>query len=86
MAKIKISYYGIAQDYAGKNSETIDFSGHLLDLIHHIYTLYPKLQSPDIKIAVNEKIIKYQDINHHNIDFSKLEYSEIIFLPPFAGG
>lgn len=83
MIKVKVKYFGIAQDYAQKKEEEIDTGGSLQSLIDDIFKKYPLLNNPNIKITHNFQIIT------DNTILGKInlkENDEIAFLPPFAGG
>lgn len=85
MAVIQIQYFGIAQDYAKKTSETLNFEGNIGELLKAVYTKYPALQNKNIKVSVNNQIINLDDEKKLSEALVQNNY-EILFLPPFAGG
>lgn len=86
MGKIYIQYFGITQDYAGKASEVVEFEGSLINLIQNMFAQYPSLNSPNIKIALNNQILDLNDTHIKNIIINHYNTYELLFLPPFAGG
>ncbi|UJH90971.1 MoaD/ThiS family protein [Antarcticibacterium sp. 1MA-6-2] len=77
--KIKIKYFGMLAEAAGKNEETLEldegiFSTQLKNRQIKIYNI----PDPDsVQLAVNQNL---------NTEVELKEGDEVAFLPPFAGG
>lgn len=78
--KIRLRYFGMVADRLGKSSEEVEWKGGatLVDPRAWLLELHPELSEMAWKIAVDQEIADGPCILR--------ESSEIVVLPPFAGG
>lgn len=76
--KIKVIAYGYLADILGKSMLELEDVSNTDLLKKKLYAEYPDLKRREYKIAVNQQIISE--------DISLDENSEVVLLPPFAGG
>lgn len=76
--KIKVIAFGYIADILGKNPLELEDISDTDMLKSKLYAEYPDLKRREYKIAVNQQIISK--------DISLDENSEVVLLPPFAGG
>ncbi|MFT5387727.1 MAG: molybdopterin converting factor subunit 1 [Lysobacterales bacterium] len=77
---IKVIYYAIFREQAGKSNETFTtLSGNAEELYHELATKYKFSLSDDIvRVSINNEYVSF---NAHLNDGD-----EVIFIPPVAGG
>ena len=78
MDKIRILFFGVLSEVAGKQGEEISFSGDLAALVVLLKQNYPALNDYQFSVAIN------QDISTESKELSPGD--EIALLPPFTGG
>ena len=78
--KIRLRYFGMIADRLGKNAEEAEWEGgeSPVDLRPWLQTLHPELSEMSWKLAVDQELVEGPCLLH--------ESSEIVLLPPFAGG
>jgi len=76
--KIKVIAFGYIADILGKGELELEGVSNTDLLKSRLYAKYPDLKGREYKIAVNQQIISE--------DISLNEDSEVVLLPPFAGG
>ena len=76
--KIKVIAFGCLTDILGKDMMELEDVSNTDLLKSKLYAKYPDLKRRKYKIAVNQQIISE--------DISLDENSEVVLLPPFAGG
>lgn len=77
-AGIKVLYFGITSDIAGKPQEFLPKISSVADLKSTLFTSYPELKEQKFTVSVNRIIA--------NDSFKLYEGDEIALLPPYAGG
>lgn len=75
---MKLLYFGILSELAGKQTEEITLEGTVKDLRLFLNSTYPSFSSQNFQVAMNQKIVTDQAILEPE--------SEVALLPPFAGG
>jgi sulfur-carrier protein len=82
--QVKVKYFGMVADLLKKSQEEIDVSvDHPIDWRAFFIVRYPQLVTLTWKVAVNQEIVEgpwKPDSDRYR------ETSEIVLLPPFAGG
>ncbi len=78
MMKIKVTAYGYLTEVFRKKVFEIENVSDLISLRKKLSEKFPDIKNIEYKIAVNQELI----IENVLID----EGSEIVLLPPFAGG
>lgn len=78
--KLRLRYFGLIADRLGKTSEEVEWEGNRshVDVRSWLLDLHPELDEMTWKVAVNQEIVE----GSCNLQ----ESSEIVLLPPFAGG
>jgi sulfur-carrier protein len=78
--KVNVKYFGMIADLTGKGSENLEIAGQgrSLDMRAMLLAKYPGLANMSWKLAVDQEIVEGSCDVH--------ESSEIVLLPPFAGG
>jgi len=76
--KIKVIAFGYIADILGKGELELEDVSNTDLLKSTLYTKYPDLRKREYKIAVNQQIISDNILLDEN--------SEVVLLPPFAGG
>jgi molybdopterin converting factor small subunit len=78
--KIHLKYFGMIAEALAKQDEVIilDSSKTITELKNQLEKTYPKLNTIDYRIAVNQNLVE----SNYKIETD----SEIALLPPFAGG
>jgi molybdopterin converting factor small subunit len=76
--KIKVIAFGYLTDILGKNPLELEDVSNTDLLKNKLCDKYPDLKKREYKIAVNQQIIS------ENLSLD--ENSEVVLLPPFAGG
>ena len=80
--KIVIKYFGMIEEAIKKSEETLSLNSekniYLNDIHNELKENYPVLKKMNYKIAVNLQITEENTIIENN--------TEIVLLPPFAGG
>jgi molybdopterin converting factor small subunit len=78
--KIRLRYFGMIADRLGKTSEEVEWEGspNPIDPRAWLLQLHPVLAEMSWKVAVDQEIVDGVCLLHEN--------SEIVVLPPFAGG
>lgn len=77
--QIRVKYFGMAAENAGKDEETMEVAENVsLYQVKESVISSRNLNKIELKIAVN------QSITNDNISLNKND--EVAFLPPFAGG
>lgn len=78
--KVKLRYFGLIADRLGKTSEEVKWEGSAenFDPRSWLLQLHPVLAEMSWKVAVDQEIV--ESVCHLH------ESSEIVVLPPFAGG
>lgn len=75
---LKIRYFGILAEVTDCFEETISFSGgKVSDVLKRLFEKYPTLEQKTFKVAHDQCIVS---------DDIRVSASEIVLLPPFAGG
>ncbi len=75
---LKIKYFGLIEEITACNEEDfVFFKETILELKEILFQKYPKLENTSFKIAQNNEIANVND---------KITGTEIVLLPPFAGG
>ena len=76
--EIKIKYFGILTEFTNCQEETLTIaSDSILELINLVTKKHPELTSKDFQVAQNKMIVSVN---------TKIDGTEIAFLPPFSGG
>ena len=77
--KIKVKYFGMIAEAAGRNEEVLELSEEIsaADLKTRQVQHYQIKDSDSVQIAVNQNLDKEVKLK---------EGDEVAFLPPFAGG
>ena len=78
--KVKLRYFGLIADRLGKTSEEVEWEGSAVNFDPRAWlqSLHPVLAEMSWKVAVDQEIV--DGVCHLR------ESSEIVVLPPFAGG
>ena len=76
--KIKVIAFGYIADILGKDVLELEGISNTDMLKSKLYAKYPDLKGREYKIAVNQQIVSE--------DIPLNEDSEVVLLPPFAGG
>ena len=76
--KIKVIAFGYIADILGKGELELEDVSNTDLLKSKLYAKYPDLKGREYKIAVNQQIVSE--------DIPLNEDSEVVLLPPFAGG
>jgi sulfur-carrier protein len=78
--KLHIRYFGMVADRLGRHTETMEWKGPEgpVDLRAWLLQLHPELAEMQWKLAVDQEIVEGP--------CTVSESSEIVVLPPFAGG
>ncbi|MDX1752797.1 MAG: MoaD/ThiS family protein [Salinimicrobium sediminis] len=76
--ELKIKYFGLLAEVTGCEEESIFFSGNSIsELLETLYTSYSGLKDKDFQVAQNMELVSPED---------KITSTNIVLLPPFAGG
>jgi sulfur-carrier protein len=78
--KVRLRYFGMVAERLGKTAEEVEWTGEAkaVDLRAWLLGLHPELAGMNWKVAVDQEIVEGRcDLR---------ESSEIVVLPPFAGG
>ena len=76
--KIKILFFGILQEAAGKQEMTLNNINNTESLQNHLTSLIPRLKNYTFRLAINQEFV---DSN------CTLKEGDIVaVMPPFAGG
>ena len=76
--KIKVLFFGILSEIAGKQAEELSDIVNLRALQSYLWKTFPEIKDMDYRFAINKEIVE-----------GKVEFKdgdEIALLPPFAGG
>lgn len=76
--KMKILYFGVLSEIAGKSEENLDFSGPISKLQLKLSEMYPEIQKHRFQISLNQQIVDNSQIVNQG--------DEVALLPPFTGG
>jgi molybdopterin converting factor small subunit len=78
--KLHLRYYGLVADRLGRSSEVVEWElgEATVDLRSRLVQLHPALATLRWKLAVDQEFVEGPCTVH--------EASEIVLLPPFAGG
>lgn len=75
---LTIKYYGLLAEAVQRQEELFWFSQDSIEeLLEALYAKYPPLEGMDFQVAQNNKIVPMETI---------ITGTEIVLLPPFAGG
>lgn len=75
---MKVLYFGVLSEIAGKSEEEMDFSGQISELKIRLNESYPDFRNQRFQVSLNQEIA--------NDDQKVNEGDEIALLPPFTGG
>ena len=76
--KIKILFFGILREAAGKQEMTLNNINNTKSLQNHLTSLIPRLKNYTFRLAINQEFV---DSN------CTLKEGDIVaVMPPFAGG
>ncbi|MFN8397993.1 MAG: hypothetical protein U0176_25475 [Bacteroidia bacterium] len=77
--KLRLRYYGMIAQRLGCTQETLEWEGEgELDIRPWLLSIHPELAAMTWKVAVDLELVEGPCAVH--------ESSEIVILPPFAGG
>jgi molybdopterin converting factor subunit 1 len=78
--KIKVRYFALFREQAGRDSELIEFpGGTAAELFQMMSDIHPGLKSEAAAlVAVNDEMCEWETI--------LVEDDEVLFFPPVAGG
>lgn len=75
---MKVLYFGVLSEIAGKSEEEMYFSGQISELKIRLNESYPDFRNQRFQVSLNQEIA--------NDDQKVNEGDEIALLPPFTGG
>ena len=79
MASVRIQYYALLREQAGRGSETVDAAGDASQLYEALAARHGfTLAQAQLKVAVNGEFAEW---SHPLADGD-----EVVFIPPVAGG
>ena len=76
--KMKILYFGVLSEIAGKSEENLDFSGQISELKNVLSEMYPEFAKQRFQVSLNQLIVEETQLVNPG--------DEIALLPPFTGG
>jgi molybdopterin synthase sulfur carrier subunit len=75
---LKIKYYGMLAEAVQQQEEIFGFSQETVEeLLKALYAKHPSLEGMDFQVAQNNRIVTMETV---------ITGTEIVLLPPFAGG
>jgi molybdopterin converting factor subunit 1 len=79
VARVRIEYFAILRERAGRSSEEVDtIAATAADLYEELRRRYPFPDRSALKVAINDEFADWQ---------AKLvEGDRVVFIPPVAGG
>ena len=77
--KIRVSYYAMFREEAGRSGEVVDASGDAAALFESLKTRYGfSLCRSQVRLAVNDAFVEWSS--------PLSDDDQIVFIPPVAGG
>ncbi len=75
---MKVLYFGVLSEIAGKSEETFDFSGQIGELQKVLIEKYPEFGKKRFQVSLNQQVLDSSQVVNQG--------DEIALLPPFTGG